>query len=1068
MAFNAGDIEATLTLDRTPFQDGLDRAKEEADSFSSRDFRATLSADNDPFTESLRFAQDRGAEFGDEHYQASLAGDNDPFIESLRFAEARADEWAASHYTATLDAKTDTSQAKEGLTELETASKDTADKIAKDMGQSGGMGGSLLVSAIVAAIPLATGVITAGLGAIFIGIAAWADHSVQSVHSSFVQLENDALSVAHNAAASLSGPLTQSIQSLDSNLVNLGPTFATAFRLAQPDVMQLTYGIEGLINNTMPGINNELRQSEQVMAAFGSFLSSTGSGLSGFFTVLSQGATAQATSMRSWGAIVQTILPDVATLANDLTQLWAQNAGPIVQLFTSLGSTITQLASGAMPAINSELSGLVGAANLVLGVLKPLDGVIGTGIGLWADYATSLKLANLVLPSLGKGVSALSGPVGGLTSALGGSDAQASKVSKSISSIGTSMAAAGPYVAVGATVIEGSLNLIQDQADKTYGSISQLQQGFLAGGQDAVKAQQGIDNASASLDKANNSVMGNIVNWGSWLFPIAGVTNLLAKGTIPTMSDVTNGLSSVQKAQALYNQAVVQFGSNSQQAITASANYAQAQKTAAQATQNTAAATGLMATNSATGTSGVIAFSGATANLITNLTALGATTATDSSRIQALTAIIEGIVNPTGDAAAALLAIGSAVDGVTTALSSATGPLEDSNGKFDALGKRGNATAKAVETAGTAMATYVSQAEAAGIPTSEMTGHLTDMYNTLEKSLLPAFKGNKAAVDDYLSQLGVAPPTTMLQASNTQAAEISAAFDLLKGKIDAVPNNKQVIVTALSTQAQQQLTELGLTVTKLPNGEIEITANNASAMASLQQMISTTNGSIGTTHIYAEDKKAMDVLQAAMGAVNSAFGTSSIRANSGLATSSLQSLMNTINNSFAATKIGADTGSASASVGGFVNRVNNTTATVRVQAQVVQTATSILGSIFGHAQGGSIVGHALGGSVVGRPGYADGGTTPTVVGENGPELIWPSYQSFVTTSAQSSAIASQAASAFGGGNEGPVSLSATTVNQLAQAFAQSVAQAIAGSQLNVDGSGVATLVNNRNYHNSRR
>jgi hypothetical protein len=72
VTFNAGDIEAHLTVDRTQFQDSLRDARVEGDDFSHRVFAATLDADNRAALDAILRARAQGDRFAAKRYSARL------------------------------------------------------------------------------------------------------------------------------------------------------------------------------------------------------------------------------------------------------------------------------------------------------------------------------------------------------------------------------------------------------------------------------------------------------------------------------------------------------------------------------------------------------------------------------------------------------------------------------------------------------------------------------------------------------------------------------------------------------------------------------------------------------------------------------------------------------------------------------------------------------------------------------------------------------------------------------------------------------------------------------------
>jgi len=79
--------------------------------------------------------------------------------------------------------------------------------------------------------------------------------------------------------------------------------------------------------------------------------------------------------------------------------------------------------------------------------------------------------------------------------------------------------------------------------------------------------------------------------------------------------------------------------------------------------------------------------------------------------------------------------------------------------------------------------------------------------------------------------------STLIYQPNMAQSQI--ALDILKGKVDLVPNDKSITVDALDAQAIQKLESLNFKVTTLPNGTVQVDANDAAAQTTLDNLINT-------------------------------------------------------------------------------------------------------------------------------------------------------------------------------------------------------------------------------------
>lgn len=98
IAFNAGDIQATLTLDRSPFQRGLDEAKAEADRFEQGKYEAKLGADSTEAKRQITEARTEAERFSTIDAKAKI-GVEAASLAEIDAARAKIDEFS------TLDVK---------------------------------------------------------------------------------------------------------------------------------------------------------------------------------------------------------------------------------------------------------------------------------------------------------------------------------------------------------------------------------------------------------------------------------------------------------------------------------------------------------------------------------------------------------------------------------------------------------------------------------------------------------------------------------------------------------------------------------------------------------------------------------------------------------------------------------------------------------------------------------------------------------------------------------------------------------------------------------------------------
>lgn len=278
----------------------------------------------------------------------------------------------------------------------------------------------------------------------------------------------------------------------------------------------------------------------------------------------------------------------------------------------------------------------------------------------------------------------------------------------------------------------------------------------------------------------------------------------------------------------------------------------------------------------------------------------------------------------------------------------------------------------------------------------------------------------------------------------TNATGAVAEVNTLKFQLDSVPGQKQVTVNALTAGATTLLQQLGFTVQTLPNGQVQVTANTATAKAALDAFIAgqqnrtatvningntvpaatalqtvlaaiaagqssvTINGNQvpaqvalagilgqisagqGTVTINGQSVPADQALAAFLAAVNAGSGTATINGNQVPADQVLQAFLGKTNSSSATVGVKANAGAAEAAIN---NAARPRTATITVivnQKQGVRVAGQ---QEFLNA-GGGVVGYSGGGVVRARrgyvvPGYAPGRDTVPAVLSRGEAVLVP-------------------------------------------------------------------------------
>ncbi|NLU81625.1 phage tail tape measure protein [Rhodococcus sp. HNM0569] len=112
----------------------------------------------------------------------------------------------------------------------------------------------------------------------------------------------------------------------------------------------------------------------------------------------------------------------------------------------------------------------------------------------------------------------------------------------------------------------------------------------------------------------------------------------------------------------------------------------------------------------------------------------------------------------------------------------------------------------------------------AGATVEELTKQYYGNRDALIQQLRAAGMSNQAAVA-LVDSYGLVPDLVATQIAQPGMPEAQYSLDVLKGKVIDVPDSKTILTHALTQDAEDRLTALGLHVEHLPDGTVKVTAN---------------------------------------------------------------------------------------------------------------------------------------------------------------------------------------------------------------------------------------------------
>ncbi|MFF5988135.1 hypothetical protein [Prauserella flavalba] len=267
------------------------------------------------------------------------------------------------------------------------------------------------VTAGSAAAALGVGAAVAGVPALFIGLGAVALRENAKVKSSFQDLSREVQSGLTADAAPLESAYVGAADRMGTAYQRLRPQMQDAFAASVPLVASLTDGVTGFAEGAMPGMVRSVQRAGPVMEGFGSLLEDTGAGLGGFFDEVSQHSEQAGQGLEHWGELVRGVLPEAGSIFGDLTDVWAERGGQVVDVITQLMGVLSSLSGSTLPTLSATAGVALDVLEGILGVIEPMTPILGPAIGAWLALAAAMK----GIRAAGGVITSVVGKVGELT-----------------------------------------------------------------------------------------------------------------------------------------------------------------------------------------------------------------------------------------------------------------------------------------------------------------------------------------------------------------------------------------------------------------------------------------------------------------------------------------------------------------------------------------------------------------------------------------------------------------------------------------------------------------------------
>lgn len=685
---------------------------------------------------------------------------------------------------------------------------------------------------VLAAFPVAAlgaGVATAGaltvVGAAVAGAAALILHNNDQVAASAGELWANLRTQSQAAAAPLAKDLTGALNTVNQAITDLAPQFNQLFASSGPAIQHLTNGVVMLARNAMPGFVTAIKSSEPALAGMESFLGSTGTGITRFFTNISTGAESSGRIMTSTGRIVSDFLGFAGSLFAELSNSGAPAVATLEGFLRNLEGTVLSLAHGAFPGLASAASGFLSVGSGILSILGLFAPILGPIIGQLGTFAIALKLVNAV--SFGQ----VSVGFAGLKQAIGDAEGVTGKFKAGIGALSSTGLLPLGVVAAGLGLILTGLGSAQQRAAQEAAAHESRIQNLTG----ALKASNGAINDNVRALAAKSLSEQQVGDSGKSVLEVARESGI----SLSQLTDAYLGNADAQKAVTGTLDAYAVSMSSAEAGTSAEANRALDLKnmlpglnseygTSAQKAKDLAAATGDAAKATQILTPAQEEAKAAASKLHGAFDTLKDSMKSVAEKGAAVLQVLDQLSGKSPDLREATQAwddLARSLDKKTDWNSAADGVqklnknLVDMKGEVNTTTEAGSKLQDWAQSSAVAFANSAAAMKSAGIPADEMSKKLGVMRQQF--------------IDNAVAQ-GL---------PRDAALRLADAYHLVPG---------QVSTLVLTPNLAQKMAEMGVfayTVRSLPDGSIVVTSNTGPAQGNITKLIQDNNGKVITLRI---------------------------------------------------------------------------------------------------------------------------------------------------------------------------------------------------------------------------
>lgn len=725
---------------------------------------------------------------------------------------------------------------------------DDTDRFAKRLDSFGKVGikafGGVAAAGVAAGV--AAGGAVAGITLLFAGLAAVILAGNSDVSKSFSDLSHQVTRQMQAAAAPVVPYFQRVAQDLGQTANQLTPMLTRAFAASGPQLLTLTDGVSQFALNAMPGFLSAVNKSGPVMTGFKNLLASTGSGVSDFFEQLGRGSSDTGTVVTGFGQIVQAVLPGVAMLLTQLASTVAPHMNDLVAGVQNVVTIVTAASGGALPVFGAALGFVLNVLNGLAAVVGPMASALGGVTGVILSLAAAVKLMSTASGM----ITSVDAALGGLVTRFRGLDAAGGGFTKRAGALLGVLGGPLGAVIAAVTIGLGLLGVAQEStAQKTAAHTS-----YVDALTNSLRESSGAIDANSRRTVAQNKDVQEAITAAKEF----GITQsqvvdaVLGQGN--ALDQLRPKLEKIIEASKVY--ATTETGDfawtgafNGQgQAAYELLNKINGLNNGTKEAQQGAKDYG-HAMQSATRS--MLETSSAGSKLSAAVLTLKDTASDAESRMRALKDIMDALSGDQLTLEEAQAKVNSQLINLNELAGSGTDRMQgwgnalvDANGKINTMLPNGQSlfgTLKSLrdESVGVAQATYdMAIAQGADVPTA-MAKAAQSMQVTRDAVIKTATSMGisedraKALAD----QMGLVPSRVETAIVTPYMTESQRELAILKGRVEAVPGLKSIVVESLSEEAQRKLRDLGYQVSTLPNGKVKVESNTDPAWTGLRSFI---------------------------------------------------------------------------------------------------------------------------------------------------------------------------------------------------------------------------------------